>query len=51
MNLSEAIKVLEDHQAWRKGDDTKPATDPKRLTEAIDIAIHLLKGLKPQKHT
>lgn len=44
MKLTEAIKVLEDHQIWRLGADTPP-TDPKLLTEAIDIALHLLKNL------
>lgn len=43
MNKKECIKILSDHQAWRRGDDTKPMTDPKTLGLAIDYAIHLLK--------
>ena len=45
MNLNKAIEVLEAHNIWRKGADTEP-TDPKQLTEALEIAINLLKGLK-----
>jgi len=44
MTLKEAIKVLEDHNIWRLGADTEP-TEPKKLTEALEIAIHLLKQL------
>jgi len=36
MDLTEAIKVLERHQLLRKGAEIEP-TDPKKLTEAIDI--------------
>ena len=45
MTLPEAIKVLEDHNKWRLGDDTIEPTKPKLLTEALEIAIHLLKQL------
>ena len=43
MTLQEALKVLEYHQKWRHGDEVEQ-TD-KELTEAIDIAINILKGL------
>jgi len=43
MNKKECIKILSDHQAWRRGDDTKPMTNPRELGLAIDYAIHLLK--------
>ena len=44
MNIEEAIKVLESHQAWRLGDDDVQMTDPKKLTEAIDVILfHLRK--------
>jgi len=36
--LKEALKILTDHNAWRRGDDTKPMTDPKALGKAIDVA-------------
>jgi hypothetical protein len=45
MTLKEAIKVLSQHQKWRKVDDTQPITEPKKLTEALDIAINLLNGM------
>lgn len=44
MTLKEAIKILAEHQEWRLGADTEP-TDPNELTEALDIAIHLLNQL------
>jgi hypothetical protein len=46
MSLIEAIKVLEQHQKWRLGDDAQPMTEPKQLSEALDIAINLLSGGK-----
>lgn len=44
MTLKQAIKVLSNHQKWRKGAKIKP-TNPTELSEALDIAINLLKGL------
>ena len=44
MTLLEAIEILSNHQKWRKGANT-PATDPKQLTEALDIAINILTHL------
>lgn len=44
MNLLEAIKILEEHNTWRKGAETPP-TDPKKLTEALEIAINILKHI------
>lgn len=41
MTLSEAIKVLADHQEWRCGGDG-PQTCPQALTEALDLAIAAL---------
>ena len=45
MTLSQAIKVLEKHNQWRKGADIPP-THPAELTEALDIALHQLKQLQ-----
>lgn len=47
MTLREAITILEDHQEWRLGivEDAEP-TNPKKLTEALEIAINLLNQLK-----
>jgi len=47
MTIEEAIKVLTDHNIWRLGADTEP-TNPKKLTEALDIAIRLLSQLKKE---
>lgn len=44
MTLTEAIQVLEEHNIWRNGAETPP-TDPKQLTEALEIAINILKNL------
>jgi len=41
MNLKEAIQVLQTHQDWRLGKHDNQ-TDPKLLTEALDIAIRML---------
>ena len=48
MDLKEAIKVLGSHQLWRKGAEIEP-TDPKKLTEALGIAVRLLKQLNKTK--
>lgn len=38
MTHKEALKVLEYHQKWRKGDEVE-ATNSRELTHAIEIAI------------
>jgi len=44
MTLSEAVKELKYYQEWRTGADiTQP--NLKDITEAIDIAIHLMEEL------
>jgi hypothetical protein len=48
MSLIQAIKVLERHNKWRLGGKGK-MTDPKQLTEAIEAAINIMKGLKPKE--
>lgn len=45
MTLKEAIKELEYYQKWRKGADM-PQPEPKKVSEALDIAINLLKNMK-----
>lgn len=45
MNLQKAIQILKKHQEWRLGADTK-LTDPKQLTEVLDVAINILEELK-----
>jgi hypothetical protein len=45
MNLEQAIKTLEYYQKWRLGAELDQP-NPKDITEAIDIAINLLKPMK-----
>ena len=45
MTLQEALKHLEYYQKWRKGADM-PQPDPKKVSEALDIAINILKNMK-----
>ena len=48
MTLPEAIRILEVHNLTRHGKMiAKP--NPKQLTEAIEIAIHLLTEINKQK--
>lgn len=46
MILQEVIKILEEHNKWRR-DKNSPSiykeTDPKKLGKAIDIAVDQLK--------
>lgn len=44
MTLLQAIRILEHHNQWRQGADV-PQADPKLITEAIEIAINILKGI------
>lgn len=45
MTTSEAIKELQYYQKWRRGADIQ-IPDTKKVGEAIDIAINLMKGIK-----
>lgn len=44
MKLEEVLKVLELHNDWRKGANIE-MQKPADITEALDIAVNLLKGL------
>ena len=46
MTITEAVKILRDHQAWRKGGDG-PQTDPLKLSEALEVAIRKLEQVAP----
>ena len=35
--------ILENHQKWRRGDDSVPMTDPKELSESLDVTLELLR--------
>jgi len=43
MNREEIIKILKEHNEWRRGNDDYEMTEPKDLGIAIDEAIKLLK--------
>jgi len=43
MKLKKAIKILKDHNEWRKGSETIPMTEPKKLTKAIETILAYLK--------
>lgn len=45
MTLKEAIKVLSDHNKWRRGSEKVRQHESKDIGEAIDIAVHLLKQM------
>lgn len=48
MTIDECIKILTEHNLWRRGADT-PMGNVKELGEAIDYAIeelHRLRGLE-----
>ena len=38
MTLPESIEILRTHNEWRRGAEI-PQTDPKALTEAIDVIL------------
>jgi hypothetical protein len=44
MKLEDAVKVLEEYQSWRKGNDSE-MLHPKVISEAIEVAINLLKQM------
>ena len=43
METETAVKILEDHNKWRRGDDDMEMADPKQLGEAIDFIVSQLK--------
>ena len=47
MTKKQALKILVSHQLWRLGDyENVTPTDSKKLTEALNIAIEVLKDSK-----
>ena len=44
MELQKAISVLERFNEWRLGAEISPP-NPRQITEALEIAIHLLKPM------
>lgn len=43
MTLNEAIVIIENHNKWRRGDDTVKPTEPKEYGIAIDILLDAVK--------
>jgi hypothetical protein len=39
MTIQEAVALLENHNKWRRGDDTLEMADPKELGIAIDLMV------------
>ena len=46
MTLQEAVAILENHNKWRRGDDTLEMAEPKYLGIAIDLITEYLKNEK-----
>jgi hypothetical protein len=50
MTLKEAVKILEQHNKWRRGDDSIPMLAPKDVGVAIDVVLaEVKKTLKTGK--
>lgn len=49
MTLTEAILVLDTHNRWRNGEKKISMTNPKDVTEALNIAVHQLRQLNKTK--
>ena len=43
MNIKKALKILKEHQMWRRGNIDSVMTDPTLLGIAIDVIINYLK--------
>lgn len=39
MTLQEAVKLLDKHNKWRRGDDTLEMVEPKDLGMAIELIV------------
>lgn len=46
MELQTAIEILEYHQEWRLGKRKDMIHEPKKLTEALDIALREVKKIR-----
>jgi hypothetical protein len=42
MTIAEALAILRQHNAWRRGDDGVEQGDPVLIGDAIDVVIWLL---------
>ena len=39
MELKQAVKILSDHNKWRRGDDSIKMVCPAKLGKAIDLVV------------
>ena len=44
MTKQQAIKILKDHNKWRRGDENYEMAQPKELGQAIDLIIEEFEG-------
>ncbi len=44
MDLKQAIKILEAHNRWRRGEDVEPMVEPNDIGIAIDIVVEYVKN-------
>ena len=45
MTIQEAVKILEEYQKWRKGDETIEQLPPKLISETIETILTYLKNV------
>ena len=44
MELKQAIKILEAHNRWRRGEDVEPMVEPTEIGDAIDVVVEYVKN-------
>ena len=44
MDLKQAVKILEAHNRWRRGEDVEPMVEPSDIGIAIDTLINQVKN-------
>jgi len=45
MKLKKALKILDNHNKWRRGDDDYPMAHPTELGKAIDTVVNEYQNL------
>ena len=50
MTLQEAVTLLENHNKWRRGDDTLEMAEPKDLGMAIELIVEPLTPKRDERH-
>jgi hypothetical protein len=49
MKIQKAIKILKNHNKWRKGSEEVTMAEPKELSKAIDLVIQFAKNYQALK--